>query len=200
MPVTVLAIDQLHLDDAFLEGTFCPFNDCWFLTKDKSIYVIDDDITKFSRFSNSSEEEQKSLLVINENYREIVLIAIDNKLIRNHPGGIADCALLDEKQLRFVEFKTNAEGNSDEAIHKTYLKAIEQLKETIKLFRARLLNVGIQMDTVVNIKKCHIVTSHSFPKRRAMIQNYQILFANDAETEGMRLDFAHTTYWDKKNA
>ena len=54
--------------------------------------VIDDDEEKFSRFTNNPDDEQKALMVINENNRQIVLLSIDNKLIKEHVGGICDCA------------------------------------------------------------------------------------------------------------
>lgn len=108
MAVNQAAIDHLRLDEAFDIETYKPFNDCWTVKMDRELMVVDDDIEKVSRFSDDEAELQRALLVINENYRQIVLLSIDNKLIKEHEGGIADSALFDEEQFRFIEFKTNA--------------------------------------------------------------------------------------------
>ena len=182
------AIDRLRLDEAFASLTSCSFNECWTVRMDSRLMVVDDD-QRFSRFSDDIDEEQKSLIIINTNNREIVLLSVDNRLISNYEGGIADCALFDLSQFRFVEFKTNAYGNSDESIRDTFDKAVNQLKNTLKLFTERLKSVNSCLPEVI----CHIVVSHGFPKSRAVKQEYQLAFANDT---GLYLDFSEKTYWD----
>ena len=94
MAVNQAAIDHLRLDEAFSTDTFKPFNDCWTVKMDRELMVVDDDIEKVSRFSDEEAELQRALLVINENHRQIVLLSIDNKLIKEHEGGIAACSEL----------------------------------------------------------------------------------------------------------
>jgi hypothetical protein len=149
MAVNQAAIDHLRLDEAFGIETYKPFNDCWTVKMDRELMVVDDDIEKVSRFSDDEAELQRALLVINENYRQIVLLSIDNKLIKEHEGGIADSALFDEEQFRFIEFKTNAYGNSEQAVRDTFDKATDQLKETIHVFKDRLQKVNIQFEDAV---------------------------------------------------
>lgn len=194
MAVNQLAIDNLRLDEAFATGTLRPFNECWTVRMDRELMIVDDDTEKCSRFSNNEEELQKALLVINENHREIVLLSIDNKLIRDHEGGIADCALFDDNQFRFVEFKTNAYGNSNEAVRDTFDKATGQLKETIRVFKDKLQKVNIKFEDAVTLS-CHIVISHRFPKSRAIKQEYQMSFAD--ENNNIELSFAEKTYWEE---
>ena len=148
MAVNQQAIDRVKLDEAFATGTYRPFNECWTVRMDSSLMVIDDDVEKFSRFTDNPDDEQKALMVINENNRQIVLLSIDNKLIKEHVGGICDCALFDDKQFRFVEFKTNAYGNSPEQVRETFDKATSQLKETILVFKDKLQKVDIVFEDV----------------------------------------------------
>lgn len=191
MAVGVLAIDKLKMDEAFASNMHSPFNQCWTIRMDKELMVVDDDTLKYSHFSNDINEEQKALMVINNNNKEIVLLSIDNKLISGLQGGIADCALFDDIQFRFVEFKTNALGNSEKAVRDTFDKATSQLVATYQLFTDRLNEVDIQFSDAVTIS-CHIVVSHSFPKSKAVKQEYQLAFADEY---CMELSFSEKTYW-----
>ena len=141
MSVGINSIDKLQLDVAFGK---C-FEKAWTVRADSRLLVIDDDIDHVSRFSDSEDDEPRALVVLNEKNKSIVLLAIDHKLIDNHQGGIADCAVFDEKKIEFVEFKTNAYGNSEEAIRDTFDKACDQLKETLIVFKNQLLTVGVDL-------------------------------------------------------
>lgn len=194
MAVNQQAIDRIKLDEAFATETYSPFNDCWTVSMDSELMVIDDDDLKISRFTNDPEDAQKALMVVNEKNRQIILLSIDNKLIKEHQGGICDCALFDDKQFRFVEFKTNAYGNSTEQVRETFDKATSQLKETIHVFKDRLQKVDIQFEDAVALS-CHVVVSQRFPKSRAIKQEYQINFAN--ENDNIGLYFSDKTYWEE---
>ena len=107
-------------------------------------------------------------------------------MIDNHEGGIADCAVFDEKKLEFVEFKTNAYGNSEEAIRDTFDKACRQLKETLIVFKNQLLAIGVDLFQTM-IVECRIVVAHRFPRATATKQDYRLQFAS--ETNGIELFF-----------
>ena len=102
------AIDRLLLDKAF-SGKFVhtPLDECWTAKCDEKLLIVDDIVGNTSRFATDNDDLGKALMIVNENKREIILLAIDHKLLTNYPGGEADCAVFDEKQFRFVEFKTN---------------------------------------------------------------------------------------------
>lgn len=192
MAVNQQAIDHVKLDEAFATGTYRPFNECWTVRMDSSLMVIDDDVEKFSRFTDNPDDEQNALMVINENNRQIVLLSIDNKLIKEHVGGICDCALFDDEQFRFIEFKTNAYGNSPEQVRQTFDKATSQLKETIHVFKDKLQKVEIVFEDAVTLS-CHIVVSQRFPKCMAIKQDYKISFADD--NDNIALYFLDKIYW-----
>lgn len=193
MAVNQQSIDSIRLDEAFATNTYRPFNECWTVRMDSELVVIDDDEEKCSRFSNNLDDLQKALLVINKNNRQIVLLSIDNKLIVNHEGGIADCALFDDKQFHFVEFKTNAYGNSSEQVRETFDKATSQLKETIRVFRDRLQDVNVVFEDAITLS-CNVVVSQRFPKSRAIKQEYQISFAD--ENNNIPLFFPEKIFWE----
>jgi len=191
MSVGKVSIDRIRLDEAFVgKMLHRPFKDCIDAKSDETLFVVDDIETKISRFGNEEDDLGKALMVINENKREIVLLSIDNQLLTGIQGGIADCALFDDKQFRFVEFKTNAGGNSK----KNFDKATQQLKNTIKVFKDKLLTVNIQFEDAV-VLSCHIVVSHSFPRTQATIQDYQLKFSTD--TNGILLSFNSETHWEE---
>ncbi len=196
MAVNQPAIDRIRLDEAFATDTYKPFNECWTVRMDSELMVIDDDDDKYSRFTDDPDDVQRALMVVNENNRQIVLLSIDNKLIKDHVGGIADCALFDEKQFRFVEFKTNAYGNSEPSVRETFDKATGQLKETIRVFKDKLQKVDIVFEDAVALS-CHVVVSQRFPKSRAIKQEYQISFAD--ENDNIGLTFVDKTYWEEPN-
>ncbi len=193
MAVKQPAIDRIRLDEAFATDTYKPFNECWTVRMNSELMVIDDDDEKYSRFTDDPDDVQRALMVINANNRQIILLSIDHKLIKEHVGGICDCALFDDKQFRFVEFKTNAYGNSEQSVRDTFDKATEQLKETIRVFKDRLQKVDIVFEDAVTLS-CHVVVSQRFPKRRAIIQDYQMSFAD--ENDNIGLFFSDKIYWE----
>lgn len=182
MSVGINSIDKLQLDVAFGK---C-FAEAWTVRADSRLLVIDDDIDHVSRFSDSEDDEPRALVILNEKNKLIVLLAIDQKLIDNHQGGIADCAVFDDRKIEFVEFKTNAYGNSEEAIRDTFDKACSQLKETLIVFKSQLLAVGVDLFQVV-VVECRVVVAHRFPRATATKQDYCLQFAS--ETNGIELFF-----------
>ena len=195
MAVNQKAIDHLRLNEAFAEKMLHrAFDECWTVKCDELLLVVDDDETKVSRFGAADKDIEKGLLVFNEQKREIVLLSIDNQLLKSVQGGVADCALFDDRQFRFVEFKMNAEGNNDRAVRKTFDKATSQLVNTIKIFKDGLETVEVSFADAVALR-CHVVLSKSFPVSRSIMQNFQMEFA--LNTDGIPLDFSSETYWEE---
>jgi hypothetical protein len=194
MAVNHVAIDRLRLDEAFTTKMLHKaFNECWSVKCDELLLVVDDDESKVSRFGTACEDVEKGLLVFNEQKREIILLSIDNQLLKGVQGGVADCALFDDKQFRFVEFKMNAEGRSLKAAHNAIEKAEQQLKNTIRIFSEGEKNVNVDFENAVTLS-CHVVLSRTFPATQSAIQNYQMTFA--AET-GIYLSFDSETLWEE---
>lgn len=185
------AIDSLKLAESF---TQChnPFDECWTVRMDSELLVIDDDDTHATRYSDNPDDAGRALMVFNEKNKEIVLLSVDNKLIASRQGGITDGVLFDLEQFHFIEFKTNALGNSAQAVFDTFDKAIGQLRETIKVFVDHMEPQGIEL-MAERLVTCHVVVSERFPRSRATRQNYSIQFLDET---GVELSFSDKLYWE----
>ena len=173
------AVRQLQLRRAF-KGHSPSIEKCMGITSEVKFAIADDDVLKHSVIV-PFETEDKCCYIYNPKETEVVLLQIDNKLIANRPGGIADCAVFNTVLFCFVEFKTNAEGNTDEAIKATYRKAAEQLKTTLQLFVNKEKAIGIDFLNTVETE-CHIIVNQIFPRSRTAEQTLQLEFAGETAT------------------
>lgn len=185
------AIDELKLAEAFAQP-HKPFDECWNVRMDSELLVIDDDDTHATRFSDDADDAGRALMVINEKNKEIILLSIDNMLVASRQGGITDGALFDTEQFHFIEFKTNALGNSEQAVFDTFDKAVGQLRETIKVFVEKMEPQGINLTDVRKVY-CHVVVSERFPRTRATRQDYSLRFFDET---GIELSFSDKLYWE----
>lgn len=149
------SVRNLKLYYAF-KGYKQKVEDCITVTTATEFFIEDSPESKCTVIVEHASEDKKCK-VINLSSSEVVLLAIDNRLITNRE--IADAAVFNTGDFHFIEFKTNAEGNSD--------KAISQLKSTMDLFEANLSAVGIDFKNKMNIG-CHIVVAETFPRNNAV--------------------------------
>lgn len=159
--------------------------DCIATSDADPVYVVDDDETKSSRLADAREVGTGGFTARNPGGKTLCLLSIDNKLMSNVAGGIADCAVFSSDNFSFVEFKTNAEGRSRQSVDDTYEGAIRQIVHTLGIFRERLQRVGIDFDNHIEITP-HVVVSHRFPRSSQQEQNLMISFF---ETTGLPLSF-----------
>lgn len=185
-------IDGLKLAKAFTQS-HRPFDECWTVRMDSKLLVIDDDNTHATRFSDDDNDIGRALMVINNRNKEIVLLSIDNMLVASRQGGITDGALLDSEQFHFIEFKTNALGNSEQAVFDTFDKAVGQLRESIKVFVEKLEPQGVNLTDARQVY-CHVVVSDRFPRTRATRQDYSLRFFDET---GIELCFSDKLYWER---
>lgn len=185
------AIDGLKLAEVFAQS-HKPFDECWSVRMDSELLVIDDDDTHATRFSDDVDDAGRALMVINEKNKEIVLLSIDNMLVASRQGGITDGALFDTEQFHLIEFKTNALGNSEQAVFDTFDKAVGQLSETIKVFVEKIAPQGVNLTDVRQVY-CHVVVSERFPRTRATRQEYSLRFFDET---GLELSFSDKLYWE----
>lgn len=173
------AVRRLQLRRAF-KGYNPGIEDCIAVTREVEFAIADDEVRKYSVMV-PVDTEDKCCHVHNPQGTEVVLLQIDNKLIANRAGGVADCAVFNTALFCFVEFKTNAEGNSDKAIDDTYRKAMEQLKATLQLFADKERAIGIDFPNCVETES-HIIVNQLFPRSRAREQALRLEFAADTGT------------------
>ena len=159
--------------------------DCIVISNDHPLYVVDDDETKCSRLSCAQEVEAGGFTAHNPERKNLCLLSIDNKLMSNIAGGLADCAVFCKDNFSFIEFKTNAEGNTQKAVEDTYEGAINQIIHTITIFKQHLQRVGIDFLKHIDVTP-HVVVSSRFPRSSQHEQNLMVSFF---ETTGLPLSF-----------
>lgn len=121
------------------------------------LYVYDDNKENGAGYTRWTDEkpgnETKCFKANNATRKEVVLLPLDNRIVTSHAvrqGGIADCALLTDKEMTFIEFKTNV--YSTEYIEKHDKKAIEQLWNTYdKIIAPRCKNNNINITDKVDV-------------------------------------------------
>lgn len=183
------AIRQLHLCSAF-KGYATPVMNCVSCTDEQMVYVRDNDVTGISELTSDNSREN-AFVGYNPKGMHIYLLSIDHKLIDQHPGGIADCAVFNTDIFCFVEFKTNAKGRTLNSVEKTYETAIAQIENTIRLFVDKIKTANADLYKTVDVV-CHVVVASKFPRNLAMEQNYMVAFAKKWKTE---LSFENYQYF-----
>lgn len=178
------AISKLKLKWAFKDIPK-PIEAFYTVTHDKEFYIEDDILSKKTVVVQTPNED-KFCKVLNNNNTEAVVLSIDNALIPHYQGGIADGAVFNINNFVFVEFKTNAQGNTDLAVNATYQKAMKQLKSTIDLFNTHLQKAKVNFTQIVNVE-CNIIVPATFPRNTASEMTYALQFAT--ENWGIPLNF-----------
>lgn len=191
MSMLPLYFTELRLKGAF-RGYSTAIEDCFLSSTRKEIFIADSEDAHFTILVEQDSKENitgRALQLNNPEKHDVVILQIDNKLISSRSRQKrCDCAILDANRLCFVEFKTNAQGNSVSSIHKTYEQAIEQLSATLHLFIEKEQRVGI---TLQNKRKmsAHICTAVRFPRLPSTQVSYAIHFALQ---EGIPLSFGQS--------
>lgn len=143
---------------------------------DENLYVYDDRSLGYSDWTNVAPAEFLSTTfhAQNPNRNTLVLLPLDGRIITGEHfirGGICDCALLTDKELSFIEFKTNVASNLDKTILEHAEKAIDQLGHTYDgIINPECQKVGIDITLKVSI-------------------DFYVVFDNDLSVTGVRADF-----------
>lgn len=173
-----LAVKNIRLCQAF-KGYNPGILDCIETTCAEEVMLVDDGFTKIT---TNFSDKNRCCLVENPNGKELVVLPIDHRLIKQRDGGMADGAVFDTSGFRFIEFKSNAEGKTDAVVEATYDDAIGQLKAALNLFSTNINAVGIKFLDVVDVV-CHVIVSETFPRAKATEQSKMIEFAMDNNVE-----------------
>lgn len=190
MPALPPYIAELRLKGAF-RGYSIPIETCLLSSTQDVICIADSEEHHYTVFVDENSVENltgRALSIYNLEHQPICILQIDNKLISPRSRQKrCDCAILDASKMRFVEFKTNAQGNSVKAVHDTYEQAIEQLGATLHLFIEQEQQVGIALKEARDLS-AHICTAIRFPRLPSTQVGYAIQFAMQ---EGIPLTFGH---------
>ncbi|MDD6165471.1 MAG: hypothetical protein PUB31_03960 [Bacteroidales bacterium] len=123
----------------------------------KVLYTYDDTDLTYSDWSESITPDQisRSFIVRNDNEVEIILLPLDNRIISGPmvtKGGVNDCAILTNRQMSLIEFKTNVTSNSYRNMEAKTNYAIKQLWHTFdEIIYPRCKARGIDLKAKIDI-------------------------------------------------
>ena len=153
---------------------------------DENLYVYDDDTLGYSDWTNVEPTAflSKTFHAQNPNRNTLVLLPLDGRIITGKKitkGGICDCALLTDKEMSLVEFKTNVLSTNDLTILQRATEAKDQLWHTYdSIINPRCRRVGIDITLKVSIDFYVVFDSVlGVTGARADIQNLQNEFLQE---------------------
>lgn len=111
--------------------------------------------------------------LVNKTHKDVFLWHIDGVIYEKTSK--CDCAVITSDEMEFIEFKTNASNNSDEAIFDNYHKASDQLQIIVKDVKERCSKVGVKLTSVIPVE-AHAVFNPTVPADNAMKKNISAKF------------------------
>lgn len=169
-----VAITQLRLCSALRNCGSVGVENAFDKSDNENLYVYDDG--GYSDWTNVEPMAflSKTFHALNPHQNTLVLLPLDGRIITGKniiEGGVCDCALLTEKELSFIEFKTNASSDLDETIFGHAEKAIKQLWHTYDgIINPACQKVGIDVKQKVYV-------------------DFYVVFNKDLSVTGVRADF-----------
>ncbi len=152
-----------------------------------TIYIYDDANIGHSVFVENTKGLgiDKVFSLKNKAHKDVFLWHIDGVLYKKNSK--CDCACITDKELSFIEFKTNAENQSDDAIIDNFEKAKDQLLLTIQDVSSKCQAIGINIREIVDID-AYIVFNRTVPDGNAFQKGIAAKFL--FESEGIELLFS----------
>lgn len=170
------AIKQLRLCSALRNCGRVKVEDAFDKSDEENLYVYDDSNIGYSVWDNDKHAVSlsKTFHAQNSNRNTLVLLPLDGCIITGvHviEGGVCDCALLTDKEMSLVEFKTNVLSTNDLTILQRANEAIGQLWHTYDgIINPGCRRVGIDISLKVSI-------------------DFYFVFDNELGVTGARADF-----------
>jgi len=177
------AINRLRMKEAF--GEFDLFQH---ISKDEEwldilfecdtrgqLFVYDDADVGHVVYVNDTKGlgRDKVFGLVNKTHKDVFLWHIDGVIYEKTSK--CDCAVITSDEMEFIEFKTNASNNSDEAIFDNYHKASDQLQKIVKDVKERCSKVGVKLTSVIPVE-AHAVFNPTVPADNAMKKNISAKF------------------------
>ena len=123
----------------------------------------------------------------NPSHQDVFLWHIDRFVFSKNEK--CDCAILTNKELVFIEFKTNAVLKSDESREENHRKACNQLLNTITEVQVRCQNVGVDLLQMVAVE-AYAVFNNTIPRCSATQKRYSADFL--FKSRGIKLKFKNS--------
>ncbi len=175
----VLAFSKVQNNEDFLEELFEDDNR-------GIIYVCDCEDLGHSKFIKNTKGigNNKIFTITNLPHQDVFLWHIDGVVFAKNEK--CDCAVLTNKELVFIEFKTNAVLKSDESREENHRKACNQLLNTISEVQIRCQNVGVDLLKKVTVE-AYAVFNNTIPRCSATQKRYSADFLS--KSGGIKLKF-----------
>lgn len=183
-----VAITQLRLCSALRNCGSVGVANAFDKSNDKNLYVYDNENLGCSDWTNVLPIPALSKAFHAHNPKNtLVLLPLDGCIITGAhiiQGGVCDCALLTDKELSFVEFKTNVISLNDLTILQRANEAIVQLWHTYNgIIYPKCHKVGIDIKSKVSI-------------------DFYVVFDNElsvtsvrADLQDLQYDFLHNNHY-----
>ena len=151
-----------------------------------TIYVCDCEDLGHSKFIIDTKGigNNKIFTITNPLHQDVFLWHIDGVVFAKNEK--CDCAVLTNKELFFIEFKTNAVLKSNESREENHRKACNQLLNTISEVQTRCQNVGVDLLKTVAIE-AYAVFNNTIPRCSATQKRYSAYFLS--KSRGIKLKF-----------
>ncbi len=187
-------LNKLKLKEAFgnhqkFQAVECDqdyLNELFEWTARRLIFIYDDAEKKRSVFVRNTKGlgTEKTFTAVNPRHTDLFLWHIDGVLYPKNSK--CDCAIIADAYMAFIEFKTNAENNTAEAIRDNYDKAKNQLLLTFKDVENRCASAGIDLKKTTEIE-AFAVFNRTVPCNNAYQKKISAEFLD--ATEGIPLYF-----------
>lgn len=170
-----VAITQLRLCSALKSCGQVGVENAFDKSDDKNLYVYDDGSLGYSDWTNNKHTVSlsKAFNAQNPHNNTLVLLPLDGRIITGKnfiTGGVCDCALLTDKELSFVEFKTNVLSFSYLTVLQHAQKAKDQLWHTFDgIIDSECLKIGVDVKQNVSV-------------------DFYVVFNKDLNVTGVRAD------------
>lgn len=170
-----VAITQLRLCSALKSCGQIGVENAFDKSDDKNLYVYDDGSLGYSDWTNNKHTVSlsKAFNAQNPHNNTLVLLPLDGRIITGKNfiiGGVCDCALLTDKELSFVEFKTNVLSFSYLTVLQHAQKAKDQLWHTFDgIIDSECLKIGVDVKQNVSV-------------------DFYVVFNKDLNVTGVRAD------------
>lgn len=182
MPV---AITQLRLCSALSNCGKTGVKDAFDKSDDGNLYVYDDASLGYTDWTNVQPAFlSKTFNAHNPKGNTLVLLPLDGRIITGAniiKGGVCDCALLTDKEMSLVEFKTNVLSTKDLTISQRANEAKDQLWHTYEgIIHPKCRSVGIDITQKVSIDFFVVFDNElSVTGAQASLQDLQNEFLQD---------------------
>lgn len=160
-------------------------------SSNKGEHIVDSETSGISGFVTTTfgqpeDLAQKYFDVRNPHGRDFCLLQIDHAAINTNATEKCDCAVMNDTDLSFIEFKANATSTKPKQVKKNYKKAMRQLKKTIGIFRTGAAALGENLLSQRTVD-AYICFRKGYPRITTSEMTYRVNFAG--QTGGIPLSF-----------